>query len=238
MERFTYGVETTNKGYLSLTLPITESQIKELAKLFNHYKSAGIDLESSAATDMIQGNGALKFQEDIGVKDDDDPLLMVVAWKLQCETMWEFSRQEWMDGFTQYGVSTIKEIKAKAEEWKKEVQGSIDVFKIFYNFVFDYLKGDKRILEYETCELVWGMLLKPRNWKLYEKWMEFLKKENKKAISKDAWQQLIEFTLTYPNDVTHYDEMAAWPLLFDEFAEWMNGGQTAGGDGDGDDYDY
>jgi len=30
--------------------------------------------------------------------------------------------------------------------------------------------------------------------------------------------------------------MAAWPLLFDEFAEWMNGGQTAGGDGD--DYDY
>jgi DCN1-like protein 1/2 len=64
------------------------------------------------------------------------------------------------------------------------------------------------------------MLLKPRGWGLYGRWMEFLKEKQTKAISKDVWQQLWEFMATYPRDLSNYDELAAWPLIFDEFAEW------------------
>lgn len=64
------------------------------------------------------------------------------------------------------------------------------------------------------------MLIKPRGWGLYDEWMAFLKEKQTKAITKDAWQQLWEFIETYPRDLRGYDELAAWPLMFDEFAEW------------------
>lgn len=64
------------------------------------------------------------------------------------------------------------------------------------------------------------MLIKPRGWGLYNDWMTFLKEKGTKAVSKDTWQQLWEFMATYPSDLSTYDELAAWPLLYDEFAEW------------------
>eukprot|EP01090_Pellita_catalonica_P021918 TRINITY_DN8338_c0_g1_i1.p1 TRINITY_DN8338_c0_g1~~TRINITY_DN8338_c0_g1_i1.p1 ORF type:complete len:612 (+),score=120.40 TRINITY_DN8338_c0_g1_i1:20-1855(+) len=235
---FTCGADALRDGYTQLHSLLTLSQVKSLGKLFNTYKAKGIDLSDSAADagDVIQGNGSLAFQEDIGVTDDDDPLLMIVAWKLDAEIAWEFSRGEWMDGFTAAGVYTIKMIKEKANGWKKTVDSDKTEFKRFYYFVFDYLKGDKRILDIDTAELVWGMVLKPRGWQLFDKWIEFLKKKEKKAISKDAWQQLVEFTETYPKDLSNYDEMAAWPLLFDEFVEYMTGGDE--NEETDDPYDY
>ena len=53
--------------------------------------------------DVIQGNGSLKFQEDLGATEEDDPLMMIVAWKLNCEIAWEFSRGEFIEGFALYG---------------------------------------------------------------------------------------------------------------------------------------
>jgi hypothetical protein len=86
--------------------------------------------------------------------DDDDPLMMVVAWKLNCGTMWEISRQEWMDGFSLYGCHTLKQVSEKAQQWKRDVRADDDEFQSFYFFVFNYLRGQKKILEMDSVELV------------------------------------------------------------------------------------
>jgi len=44
--------------------------------------------------------------------------------------------------------------------------------------------------------------------------------KKKKAISRDAWQQLWHFMTTYPKDLKEYDTASSWPILFDEFVEW------------------
>lgn len=53
--------------------------------------------------DGIHGAGLLEFQKDLGITDDEDPSLLIVAWKLKTETVWEISREEFMNGFTMFG---------------------------------------------------------------------------------------------------------------------------------------
>jgi len=48
---------------------------------------------------------------------------------------------------------------------------------------------------------------------------QFLKEKDQKSISRDAWQQLYHFMKTYPKDLSEYDPMSAWPIIFDEFVE-------------------
>jgi len=227
-DNFSYSQEAS--GYHALNSKLSDAELKELGKLFNKYKGLGLELDSSVEDvgDVIQGNGSLKFQEDLGATEEDDPLMMIVAWKLNCVVAWEFSRSEFIEGFALYGCSTLRQIKDKCEEWRRELN-SEDNFKAFYVFVFGYLKPEpnSKVLLMETAELVWEMLLKPKKWGLYDQWMKFLKRPGKeqKAITKDVWQQLLEFKNTYPKNLNNYDEMAAWPLLFDEFVEWIKDGE-------------
>lgn len=214
----------TKAGYHALHCALSDSELGALAKLFDQYKAAGIDLTNSAdAGDAIQGNGTIKLGEDLGAVDDDDPLMMVLAWKLDCEEKWTISRQEWMDGFALYGCHTLGQIAERAQQWKREVKADDEQFQSFYNFMFPYLLGgetNKKILEFDIVELVWEVLVKPRGWGLYDEWLAFHREKGTKAVTKDAFQQLYEFMALYPRDLTDYDESAAWPLLFDEFVEW------------------
>ncbi len=66
-------------------------------------ESQGEKLPDLEPKDSIHGQGIVEFTKDIGVMDDEDPLLMIVAWKLKCETIWEISREEFMNGFTIVG---------------------------------------------------------------------------------------------------------------------------------------
>jgi len=57
--------------------------------------------------------------------------------------------------------------------------------------------------------------------------LDFVKNEHKKAISKDAWQQLFHFMTTYPKNLTEYDSnTSSWPLMYDSFYEWSQEGKS------------
>jgi hypothetical protein len=53
--------------------------------------------------DSIHGEGLTEFQKDLGITDDEDPALLIIAWKLNSRTVWEISLNEWMNGFTHAG---------------------------------------------------------------------------------------------------------------------------------------
>lgn len=41
--------------------------------------------------------------QDLGVVEDTDPGLMLLAFKLGAEAQWEFSREEFINGWTAFG---------------------------------------------------------------------------------------------------------------------------------------
>jgi len=223
---------------------LTEKEIEALSKLFTKYRDIGNqallderkqeakerskdeDEDKGAQIDIelkesIHGGGLMEFQKELGIVEDDDPTLMVIAWKLKTETLWEISRDEFMNGFTIYGCGSMDKIKAKAREWMDEVKKKEQDFKHFYNFVFDYLKEDKKILLIDEALAAWAIVLKDRKWPMWPEFEAFLKDQDKKSISRDAWQQLYHFMKTYPKDLSEYDPMSSWPIIFDEFVEWL-----------------
>jgi len=146
----------------------------------------------------------------------------MIAFKLKTEAVWEITREEFMNGFTVNGCCTIDKIKSKSHEWKEEIKSKTPEFKQFYNFVFDYLKEDKKILLTEEAIMAWNIVLqKEKRWALMEQFLKFLQDHQIKSISRDAWQQLWHFMIAYPKSVKEYDTLSSWPIIFDEFVEWM-----------------
>lgn len=110
------------------------------------------------------------YVADLGINDDMDPGVFVIAWKLGCATPWVLSKTEWMNGWSQQGASTVAEMKAKLAGWRKDLEDnkvwknkralcarflrSEQVFTVFYNWVFDHMRGDKRILDWEQTKVL------------------------------------------------------------------------------------
>lgn len=120
-------------------------------------------------------------------------------------------------------------MKKKLKEWKEEIKQP-NKFKLFYNYVFDYLREDKKILckpfffhsntiqftplfplATEESITVWGMLGMDKRWPLYSKWVRYL--EGKKSISRDTWRLFINFIEQYPKDLSTYDADGCWPSM-------------------------
>jgi DCN1-like protein 1/2 len=52
-------------------------------------------------------------------------------------------------------------------------------------------------------------------------WCTFLEDKHLKAVSKDIWEQFYEFISTINDDFDNHDYDSAWPVVIDDFVEFM-----------------
>eukprot|EP01119_Soliformovum_irregulare_P010969 TRINITY_DN2710_c0_g1_i1.p1 TRINITY_DN2710_c0_g1~~TRINITY_DN2710_c0_g1_i1.p1 ORF type:complete len:615 (-),score=204.72 TRINITY_DN2710_c0_g1_i1:16-1860(-) len=236
------------EGYNMIHSFLTDKEIDSLFKLFCKYRDVGntqlledrkqeilaekgkqeLQVENSSLQvevdvelkDTIHGTGLLEFQKHIGIVDDDDIMVLAIPWKMKCGKVWEISKEEFMNTWTITGCSTLEKMKSKVKEWREDLKKEIE-FKQFYNFVFDYLKEDKKILTLDEALTAWSLIMKDKKWPMFGDFQEFLTEDHKKAISRDVWQQLWHFMKAHPLNLKEHDPMSSWPIVFDEFVEWM-----------------
>ena len=68
-------------------------------------------------------------------------------------------------------------------------------------------------------------------WAAAEAWLSYVAGvKGLKAVSKDTWMQLLEFSRKIKADFSDYDEDGAWPTLIDDFVEQARGTGEKGGD--------
>jgi len=219
-EAFKYPITEVFPDVHALHISLSDSQLKELEKLYEKYKSVGLSLsESGDGEDVIKGGGLLEYSQDLGITEDRDPGLLIVSWKLNVahEKCWEFTRDEFVGGWSIHGCSNLPAMKKKLANWREELKQN-SKFKQFYYYVFDYLKEDKKILGMEEATTVWDMLGMNERWPLFGKWLAYL--SGKKAISRDTWRLFYNFIEQYPKDIQNYDTDGCWPSMIDEFVEY------------------
>jgi hypothetical protein len=94
-----------------------------------------------------------------------------------------------------------------------------------YNFAFEYLRDDKKVLLVEEACVAWELLLKPKQWALFDEWLAFVRSGAHKAVARDPWQQVVPFARRYATRevaIATYDaENSAFNVLFDEFVEFL-----------------
>jgi len=126
-----------------------------------------------------------------------------------------------------YDVADINALKANLARWRDEVASLPHCFRLFFNFLFDYLKEDKTVLPLDEAKLVWQLVGMEKRWPMLPQFIAFLDNRNaapagvRVTLTRDSWRQILQFAETFPTNFDKADaEDSAWPLLYDDFIEW------------------
>jgi len=100
-------------------------------------------------------------------------------------------------------------------------------FTLFYRFVFLCCRSDgQRNLGVGTAVEAWRMCLQGR-FAMLPVFCTFASSHLRHVVTEDSWQQVLEFSRTVREDLSNYDPNGAWPVLIDDFVEWVSTQQRA-----------
>jgi DCN1-like protein 3 len=174
--------------------------------------------------DCILEDGIEKFCNDLEVRPEEFKVL-VLAWKLEAETMCRFTRLEFVNGCKKMRVDSIRGIQVKFPELLAEVQNKQtfkDLYRWTYKFGLDSDTG-QRTLPVEMAISLWQLVFSQTDLPILKRWLEFLDNHpNIRGIPKDTWDMFLNFTDVVGDDLSSYDDTEAWPSLFDDFVEYEN----------------
>ncbi|XP_078438207.1 defective in cullin neddylation protein (DUF298) [Wolffia australiana] len=199
----------------SVSGKVISKELERIDALFHAY--------SDSSSGLIGPEGIESLCSDVGV-DHTDVRILMLAWKMRAEKQGYFSLDEWRTGFKALRSDTISKLKRAMSELEKEVMTSKN-FPDFYSYAFRYCLTDERqkAVDIEcACELlslILGSLYHPQISRL----VEYLKLQTDyKGINMDQWMGFIRFCkeINFPS-LDNYNSALAWPLILDNFVEWM-----------------
>mmetsp|Transcript_14435 Transcript_14435/g.56761 ORF Transcript_14435/g.56761 Transcript_14435/m.56761 type:complete len:275 (-) Transcript_14435:1091-1915(-) len=194
--------------------PATALDEKAARAVFAAYAGEG--------NDSMGEDGMDRLMADLGL-DEADVGQFVFAWKCQAESSACLQWDEFKTGCIALGASRLAELKEKLREAKGELEDEA-AYRKFYAFMFEYAKENpkNRTIEKTSAIYLWKEFLLASRFLLLDSWIEFLEKMEK-GISKDTWTQLLAFADYCQKDPTleEYDMEGAWPVIIDDFVEWM-----------------
>ncbi|KVH93718.1 Defective-in-cullin neddylation protein [Cynara cardunculus var. scolymus] len=154
-------------------------------------------------------------------KDDEALLGKLNAFWAFFGLIKEDNRDEWRTGLKSLHADTLKKLKKELPELEKEVAKQNN-FEDFYCYSFRYcLTEDKqKSLDIESVCMLLDLVL-GRQFPLQ------IQKEYK-VINMDQWTNFFRFCqeIEFP-DLQNYDACQAWPLILDNFVDWLREKLTA-----------
>jgi len=203
---------------------------KKLEILFEKYSGKG--------NDMISIDGTLKYCKDLGV-EPEDPVMLAVAELCGAKEVGSFEKKPWMDGWTKVRKDTIESQRSYLPTLRKSMEAP-ETFRRIYGFAFEFSRNPgQRVLPLDTAIPLWELMLplapaqsfsETSAWNFHddedvatvslERWTEYLTNENKnRPISKDVWNQFLDFAYQMDPKYSTFDADEAWPSIIDGFVE-------------------
>ncbi|XP_061356223.1 uncharacterized protein LOC133300669 [Gastrolobium bilobum] len=172
---------------------------------------------------LIDPEGIEALCDDLYV-DHTDVRILILAWKMEAKNLGFFSKDEWRRGLKGLGVDTIRKLRKELNGLEKEViepQWFEDFY--FYAFKYNLMEDHQRTVDIDSaCQLL-NAVLRPAYPTQVNLLIEYLKiQSDYGALSKDHWTCLYYFFKEVNiQDLESYDSSQAWPLILDNFIEWL-----------------
>jgi DCN1-like protein 1/2 len=213
-----WNIDHAMEAYWSRTGGSEALQVSEGAKsLFEKYKEIGMKSEHATDSDSIQQDGLVQFITDLGLALEDIAV-MVLFWKFHAKIQFQIQRDEFLRGMANARCDSLQKLKSALPGFTQEIKDP-SKFKQFYLWSFDYNKQpNAKVIPTELAIGLWTVLLKGHNH--MKEWLDFMnEKYLGKAITRDVWQQFLEFSTVTRLDLSNYDDEGAWPVMIDEYVE-------------------
>eukprot|EP00727_Mastigamoeba_balamuthi_P004668 m51a1_g142 hypothetical protein (306) ;mRNA; r:456656-458158 len=192
------------------------AQGDSLAQSFARY--AG-DAES------VNMDGIIALCNDVGLAPDSVEVL-VMAWRFELAEMGVITRTEWDRGMRVLGCACVGDLCAALARERAAVETDRRQFTLLYNYAFLFARDTPlaKVLDVASAAAMLELVLKAT--RLYrahaDNFVQFLRTgTTARHVNKDQWTCFLDFSLNVLPDLSNYDPMAAWPLLFDEYAQWL-----------------
>ncbi|EAL71442.1 hypothetical protein DDB_G0272016 [Dictyostelium discoideum AX4] len=170
--------------------------------------------------ETIGPEGIARFCSDIGLAPDSFEIL-VLAWTMNASKMGYFSKNEFSSGFEKLQCSDLSTLKKQLNSTSQKLKHDSTKFTDLYKYAFGFASEveSKKSVDLGTAAEMLKLLLPegPHT----TNFAAFLCTQPNKSINKDQWLCFLEFSRTVKADLSNYDDSEAWPLLLDQFSEWV-----------------
>ncbi|CAN1841610.1 DCN1-like protein 4, partial [Linum perenne] len=161
--------------------------------------------------------------------DHTDVRILMLAWKMKAEKQGYFTLDEWRRGLKALRADNVSKLKKALPELEKEVKRPSN-FMDFYSFGFQYCLTEEKqkSIDIESICLLLDLVLGFQYRAQVDYFIEYMKIQNDyKVINMDQWMGFYRFCneISFP-DLSNYDPELAWPLILDNFVEWIRAKQT------------
>ncbi|PIA45718.1 hypothetical protein AQUCO_01600155v1 [Aquilegia coerulea] len=218
--RKTSSSTATATSTASASSKAVTKELERIDQLFYSYanKSSGV----------IDPEGIESLCSDVGV-DYTDVRILMLAWRMNAERQGYFTLEEWRKGLKSLKVDTIAKLKKALPDLEKEVRTPTN-FTEFYSYSFQYClteEKQKGVDIESVCELL-TLVLGSKFHTQVDSFVEYLKSQNDyKVLNMDQWMGFLRFCNEIKfSDLSNYDEDLAWPLILDNFVEWIREKKT------------
>lgn len=199
---------------------------KQLLTLYEKYEKL------DDQPDCIGIEGTLEYLNDLQIEPEDIRSL-VLSYFLKCESMGIIGKDQFINNWDQVRIYDVKNMCKYINELTQNME-QIDSFNELYAFTFNFLleTPNQKLINGDILVDYWKLLysliptitnndhIQLRINQLYEYILN-----HEKMISKDTylmlWEFIKEVILTDPIKLSGYDEMSSWPVLIDEFIEYL-----------------